>query len=57
MEVKGSTREMIAESIIITSYFDPITVFRRGEDRGDNELKRILRRIDEIYLVKKDVNG
>lgn len=54
VEVKGSTRQMVAEDIIITSCFDPITVFRRVEDTGNKELEQIMRRIDEIYEVKED---
>lgn len=52
VEIKGSTRQMLAENIIITSCFDPIKVFAKEEDADDNELKQILRRIDEIYLVE-----
>lgn len=51
MEGKGSTSQMVAEDIIITSCYEHITVFR---DKDDKELSQILRRIDEIYLVKKE---
>lgn len=52
VKIKGSTRQMLAEDIIITSCSDPITVFEREEDKNDKELKQILRRIDKIYLVE-----
>lgn len=54
VEVKGSTKQMVAEDIIITSCFNPIKAFKRFEDDDNDELRQIMRRIDKIYLVEKD---
>lgn len=47
VEVKGGSRQLLADTIIITSCFSPRTVYETRED-----VEQLIRRIDEVILMK-----
>lgn len=46
IECKGASRQFLAREIWLTSPFDPLTMYHRGEE----EVRQLLRRISEIKL-------
>ena len=47
----GTHRQMLATHIIFTSCRDPINIFKSDQDKDNDKLAQIMRRIDKTFLV------